>query len=323
MIPRLLSQLIRPNLRASATVTAQVTAHVNGGPFLPGDRLDVGLIWANESGLESGQVSLDLVCIETFWYTVKATGAAFVGNYPGHREENHKGAPYTAAGRPGRYRTSKELVHLSSQVDLVNPDPNQTHRRGTASFQLPAAAPPTILGKIACVEWELRAGLASPVSSDRIVGKIIILSNPEVSLGNTARPPNATSTLPPLAQNCVVSISMPDGPLKSGQVLHGVLKANVLSDFNVTKVHAELGCWERAGAKRSAKIHATAELQGGTILHAGQEYQWPFQLRLPERFLPSARFDETSVVWQVKGILGRRLWARLETTRRVRVVTSR
>ncbi len=309
-------------MRASATVTDQVTARVNGGPFLPGDRVDVELIWATESGFESGPLFLDLVCIETFWYTVKATGAAFVGTFPGHREENHKGAPYTAAGRPGRYRTFKVLERLTTEVTLLNPDPKQTHRRGTASFQLPATAPPTILGKIACVEWELRAGFASPASSDRTVGKIILLSNPVVSLSNQARRPNATSTVRPLKQNCIVSISLPDEPLKTGQVLHGVLKAKVLIDFNVTKVQAELGCWERAGAKRSAKIHATADIQGGTILHAGQEYEWPFELRLPEGLLPSARFDEISVAWQVKGILGRKFRTRIEATKRVRVVTA-
>ena len=85
----------------------RLTASAVGGPFLPGDRVDVELTWpASHDYIE---ISLELVCRETFWYTVKTTGAAFIGQFPGHGEENHTGLPYTAAGRPARFKTSRDL----------------------------------------------------------------------------------------------------------------------------------------------------------------------------------------------------------------------
>lgn len=315
MILRLLGRSKQPE--------PSISARAIGGPFMPGDQVDVELIWPGGKGGGPREVSLDLVCRETFWYTVKSTGAAFVGNYPGHGEENHKGLPYTAAGRPGRYKTFKDLARLSSHRALVNQYPDQTNLRGIARFQLPADAPPSINGETACVEWELQARLASTVSRDSItVGKITVLSNPVGNLGNRA-PLYKSSEDPRFPfERCVVTLSLSHNAVNTGQALHGILKAKAMRDINVTKIQAELECWEQAGAKQSATVYATAELQGRSLLHAGQEYQWPFQLQVPERLLPSARFDETSVVWRVKGILGRRLRTRLETPTHVQVFST-
>ena len=316
------TNIILSLLSRSKQPEPSISAHVIGGPFLPGDQVDVELIWHDGKGGGPIEVSLDLVCRETFWYTVKSTGAAFIGSYPGHDEENYTGPPYTAAGRPGRYKTFKDLVRLSNRVALVNQDLGQNRLRGFASFQLPAAAPSTIQGNTACVEWELRARLASNVSSDYAVGKIILLSKPERSVGNQAKHHDSTDTHRPSLERCIVSLSLPEGHLITGQVLHGVLKAKAQGDVNITKVQAELECCEQAGAKQSTAVYATAELQGRSMLHAGQEYQWPFQLQVPDRLLPSAILDETSVVWQVKGILGRKFRTRLETATQVQVFST-
>ena len=319
MILRLLSRSRQPE--------PSISAHVIGGPFLPGDQVDVELIWPHGMGGGSKEAFLDLVCRETFWYTVKATGAAFVGNYPGHGEENYTGTPYTAAGRPGRYKTSKELARLSSHVALVNQTidqdnlRDQNNLRGIAKFQLPAAAPPSIYGDTACIEWELRARLASSVSPDSLVGKITVLSKLERSVGSQAKHDSSDPCRAARKQS-VLSLSLPECPISTGQALHGILKAKPLGNIKVTKIQAELECWEKACAKQSSAVYATAELQGRSLLHAGQEYQWPFQLQIPDRLLPSARLDETSVVWQVKGILGRMLRTRLETTKQVQVLTT-
>ena len=298
-----------------------MSAHVKGGPFLPGDQVDVELIWPARQDCCFKEVSLDLVCRETFWYTVKATGAAFVGNYPGHGEENYTGTPYTAAGRPGRYKTSKELVRLSSHVALVNQELDQTTLRGIARFQLPAAAPPSIKGETACVEWELRAQLASSVSEDYTLGKITVLSNSAGNIGNQASH-HGSEVRPAAPSQCEVALSLPEGSVRTGQALNGILKAKALNDISVTKIQAELECWEQAAAKQSSAVYSAAELQGRSLLYAGQEYQWPFQLQIPDRLLPSAILDETSVVWRVKGIIGRTFRTRLETATQVQVFST-
>jgi len=315
MIWRLLSR--------SKQLEPGISAHVKGGPFRPGDQVDIELFWPEGKGCGPKEAILDLVCRETFWYTVKATGAAFVGSYPGHGEENYTGSPYTAAGRPGRYKTFKELARLSSHVALVNQDLNGANLRGIARFQLPAAAPPTILGETARVEWELQAQLDSLVPRDSTtVGKITVLSRTAGSIGSQAPQYDSSDARRGHREQSVLTLSLQEGPLKSGQAIHGILKAKPLSDIHVTKIQAELECWEQAGAKQSSTVHTMAELQGRLLLHAGQEYQWPFQLHIPDRLLPSASLDETSVVWQVKGILGRTLRTRLETATQVQVYST-
>ena len=314
MILRLLSR--------SKQQEQSISARVKGGPFLPGDQVDVELIWPGGKGGGPKEAFLDLVCRETFWYTVKSTGAAFVGYYPGHAEENYTGTPYTAAGRPGRYKTFKELIRLSSHVSPVNQDVDPTTLRGIARFQLPAAAPPSIRGQTACVEWEMRARPASSLSEDYSVGKITVLSNPVGSIGNQAHHHDSSDARRAAQKQCVLTLSLPEGPLRSGQAIHGILKAKPLADINITKIQAALECREQAGAKQSSAAYATAELQGRSLLRAGQEYRWPFQLQIPDRLLPSASLDETSVVWSVKGILGRTFRTRLETATQVQVFST-
>ncbi len=325
MILRLLSWLERPE--------PSILARVIGGPFLPGDQVDVELIWSGGpggigwEGDGPKEVFLDLVCRETFWYTVKSTGAAFIGNYPGHGEENHTGLPYTAAGRPGRYKTSRDLECLSNYVTPINQSLDGANPQGIARFQLPASAPPSINGDTARVEWELRVRPASTLSRESTtVGKITVLSSLVDSIADQTSPHDSgdRSAAPRefnVAQ-CNVSLSLPEGPVRAGQTLNGVLKAKAQSDIHITKVQAELECLEQAGAKQSAAVYSKAELQGRSLLHAGKKYQWPFQLQIPDRLLPSAVLDETSVVWRVKGILGRTFRTRLETATQVQVLST-
>ena len=221
MISRLLSRAKQPE--------PIILAHVVGGPFLPGDQIDVELIWPTQqaSGFSDShfsQVSLDLVCRETFWYTVKSTGAAFVGNYPGHGEENHTGLPYTAAGRPGRFKISKILACLSGHVTLVNKDLDQTALVGIARFQLPANAPPSVRGNTACIEWELGARLGSTASQNSTpAGRVTVLSGTK----NSDQAPQYDSSEGHRAvfEQCTVALSLPEVSVRTGQTLHGVLKA--------------------------------------------------------------------------------------------------
>ena len=77
---------------------AAVTVRQIDGPFKPGDEIDFDALLLSEEPIYVREASIDLVCNETFWYTVKATGAAWVGNYPGHAEENRGGTALHGGG---------------------------------------------------------------------------------------------------------------------------------------------------------------------------------------------------------------------------------
>ena len=234
---------------------------------------------------------------------------------------------YTAAGRPGRFKTSKNLACLSSLVLLNSHDLDHGNLRGTATFQLPTDAAPSIQGETVNVDWELRLRLNSaPSQESTTVGHITVLSSPVGTTGDQERlhgsghRPAAISKTS--TARCDVSLALAQDVMRTGQPLRGVLNARAITDINVTKVQAELECLEQAGAKESSAIYSTAYLQGRSSLQARQEYQWPFQLEIPDLMLPSANFDETWVVWRVKGILGRTFRTRLETAAQVQVFTS-
>lgn len=300
---------------------AEVTVRPGEGPFRPGDQVDVEVSILPQESFTVGEALLSLMCQETFWYTVESTGATWVGRYPGHAAENHRGTPYTAAGRPGRYKTSKELVRLSRPF-LVNVRLSKAIPcRSRVRFRLPEGAPPSIIGDTVCVDWQLHASLSTPGELEtRLVGRLAVVTSPEQSskADADASPPLHTITESAFEQ-CALTLSVPAVRVRSGQGFEGVLTARVREDLKVSAVRAVLECREQAGAKESTTVHSQVVLQRRALLRAGGVYQWPFRLHVPDRLLPSITLDETSATWRVKGVLDRSLRADLEVQHRIGV----
>ena len=321
---RIISRL----LRRQSSLKLDIKARTTGGPFRPGDPVEIELSLFSEEPVMIGEASLDLVCTESFWYTVKSTGAAWVGRHPGHAEEQHQGQPYTAAGRPGRYHTSKELVRLSNpllanqQLSSNSPVPNGLIQT-TARFLIPESAPASVIGEIAGIEWQIRAVMISAeTAEERVLGRLIVLPSPggTGAFGESVPPQESAKAD---FEQCVLSLSVPNGGILAGDELRGALTAKVQRDHRVSEVRVALECREQAGAKESRAIYDVAVLQGSASFLSGQVYEWPFHLLVPDRILPSTEFDETSVVWRVRGVLSRFLHPDLIVSKPVRILTSR
>ena len=300
-----------------------ITVRKIDGPFKPGDEIDIDARLLSEEPIFIREASIDLVCNETFWYTVKATGAAWVGNYPGYGEENRGGPPYTAAGRPGRYKASRELVRLS-QIFLTNCNikareslPEQSEISLTTY-----GSPPSVAGETACIEWQVYSSIpAKGAMATQQIGRLQVVSPlPKESfcaVGQTDSPIVTKAFF----QQCAISLSLPSNWAWSGQAIGGELMVTAHRDQYIPQVRAVLECWERAGVKQSVAPIALVVLQHGAELKAGRVYQWPFQLQIPDRPLPSTRTDETTVVWRVKGALGRVFRTGLEVQQQIQVFT--
>lgn len=302
---------------------ATVTVRQIDGPIKPGDEIGVDVCLLSEEPTYIREASIDLVCIETFWYTVKATGAAWVGSYPGHGEENRGGPPYTAAGRPGRYKASRELVRLS-QTFLTNCHigPGIPHQ-GRAKFRLPPTAPPSVAGETACIEWQLHSSIPTEGAMEtRRIGRLEVVSALPWESAGAVGQTDSPSVTEECFQQCSLSLSLPTNRAWSGQSIGGDLMVTAHQDQFVPQVRAVLECWERAGVKQSVAPIALVELQHGAQLKAGCVYQWPFQLQVPDRLLPTTRTGETTVTWRVKGALGRVLRTGLEVQQRIQVFTG-
>ena len=315
-------RMIARLLRRPSALNVDIKARVTGGPFRPGDPVEIELSLFSEEPVLIRHASLDLVCTESFWYTVKSTGAAWVGRQPGHAEEQHRGQPYTAAGRPGRYHTSKELVRLSKPI-LANQQlsPNGPVQR-TARFLIPESTPASVVGKIAGIEWQIRVVMAyAGTTEERALGRLIVLPSPGVA-GNFDESVTPRVSTQAAFEQCVLSLSLPNGSILAGDELPGTLTAEVHRNHSVSKVRVVLECREQAGAKESRAIYDVAVLQGRGWLLSGQVYEWPFHLRVPDRILPSTEFDETSVAWRVRGVLSRFLRPDLIVSKPVRILTT-
>ena len=309
-------------LRRPSPRKVDIKARITGGPFRPGDPVEIELSLVSQEPVLIRNASLDLVCTESFWYTVQSTGAAWVGRQPGHAEEQHRGQPYTAAGRPGRYHTSKELVRLSKPI-LANQQlsPNGPVQR-TARFLIPESAPASVIGEIAGIDWQIRATVAyAGATEERVLARLIVLPSP-VDPGTLDASATARDSTHAAIEQCDLSLSLPTGGILAGDELPGTLTVKVHRNHSVSKVRVVLECREQAGAKETRAIYDVAVLQGSGWLMSGQVYEWPFHLRVPDRILPSTGFDETSVVWRVRGVLSRFLRPDLIVSKPVRILTT-
>jgi hypothetical protein len=298
----------------------EVTVVPSQGAYRPGDLVDVEVSILPQESFTVGEALLSLVCRETFWYTVESTGATWVGRYPGHGEEYHQGTPYTAAGRPGRYKTSKELVRLSSPF-LVNVRLSKAiPYRSRVRFRLPEGAPPSIIGDTTRIDWQFYASWDAPEGLDTLgAGCLAVVLPPaqcKASQDQLLSPDHMADTA---YQQCVLSLSLPAVRIRTGQDFEGVLTARTQRNLRVSSARVKLECREQAGAKESTTTHSMVVLRRQALLRAGSVYQWPFRLRAPDRILPSITLDETSVTWRVKGVLHRSLRADLEVQHRIEV----
>ena len=315
MLPRLVSRL-----RQSRT---NLAIAVPGGPFRPGDPVAVQVALLPEEDLYLREGSVTLVCRETFWYTVKSTGARWIGTYPGHAEENYKGSPYTAAGKPGRYKTSKELVRLSQRFLVDGRLPKGVPYVSRVNFRLPETAPPSIAGDIVRIDWQLEASVLTASTNQVRAAEPLVVVSPEAKVSiSQDQQTAATEAVEIEFKQCVLSMLLPEIPAIAGRSLEGVFVARLHHDQHVSRVRVELEHFERAGAKESTVTSDFVSLQANASLRAGMTYQWPFRLRIPAQLLPSVSIDETTVSWRVKGVLCRTIFPDISITGAVSVCTT-
>lgn len=315
MLPRLVARTrqFRTNFAIAASE----------GPFRPGDQVAVQVSLLPEEDLDLREGSVTLVCRETFWYTVKSTGARWIGAYPGHAEENYKGPPYTAAGKPGKYKASKELARLSQRFLVDGRLPKGIPYASRVNFRLPETAPPSLTGDIVRIEWHLEASLLTSITNEvRAVEPLLVLSPEATVLNSQEMQTPATETVEIQFKQCILSMLLPGASTIAGRSLEGVFVASLHHDQHVSGVRVELERFERAGAKESTVTSDFVSLQGNASLRAGMTYQWPFRLRVPAQPLPSVSVDETTVSWRVKGILCRSIFSDISITGAVSVCTT-
>ena len=231
---------------------AQLNLQVSGAPLYPGGTVKVRVTGSCLEAVIAGTGRIELVCTESHWYTVKSTGARWIGSYPGHGEENYRGPPYTAMGRPGFYKATRDLVTLSEVLAADRMIPHDGPTCKEVTFTLPSDAPPSVQGQTARISWQLRASLfiegAGEVRRNR---QLVVLSPPHEQTappGGAPQPASETQTNP---DSCDLFLSADTFQVRAGQPLSGILHARCQYNLHASEIRTELECLENAGAKGS------------------------------------------------------------------------
>jgi hypothetical protein len=272
----MLSFLKKPN--------AAVTLNVKGGPFHPGDIVNLGISISSEDNFTLRSASAELNCIEVFWRLVS----------DGKSTRNQK--------------TERNLFRFKEEFLGYTEFTSGMAINGSASFALPKDIPPSVSGKIANISWRLDVKLNIARMRD-IHNKSLISVLPVA----TEIPLTEGSGGNPEAQ---VTATSDDGSLlliidsecgSAGKTLHGSLEAAPRKDLSFTEIRAELEMKESAGNKSSKTAADMVVLEEKSTLPDGTHERWSFELKIPDSAAPSVDVSSTKVEWNVKGILARSL----------------
>ena len=255
----------------------------------PGENLEARIsLIANEEFFVR-RASIELVCIETYVEKVITT--------------HH---------RYGSQRSNREATLTQSRARTIFMK-DMTMRRALPystdiSFSLPPDAPLTAIGaNVDSVQpgivWTLTTSLDAANARD-------IRRSQEICVLKARAPgdaPSGTLVSETSTERCILSLRMPSGRVRSGEMLEGVLRAQAIEDFDVSEVRAELIRVEAFGeAEQDIRVDV-ASLQSNVSLSAGEKRDWRFKMNVGEVRAPSMKTRNSSVKWLVAGILARRM----------------
>jgi sporulation-control protein spo0M len=259
---------------------ADVTLDVKGGPFHPGDIMNLAVSISSRDSFTLRSASVELKCIEVYWVIV-------------------------SQGKSTRQqKTKRNLFEFEEQLlGSTKLTPGMALYE-SASFTLPADIPPTICGKTVNISWQLDVKLNAAKMRDihekREVAVLPIATGIPVTEGS-GRSPAKKVTASSGDGELVLTIDSEYGT--AGKTLHGSLEAAVKKDISFSGVRAELEVKESAGVKSSKTAADLVMLEEESSLAAGNHRQWSFDLKFPDSAPPSFAVSNSRVEWNVKGII--------------------
>jgi hypothetical protein len=259
---------------------ADVALDVKGGPFHPGDIMNLGISISSRDSFMLRSASVELKCIEVYWIMV-------------------------SDGKTSRPRkTKRNLFEFEEQLLGSTRLTSGTALYESASFTLPADIPPTICGKTVNIIWQLDVKLNAAKMRDihetREVTVLPIAMGIPITEGSSRNPAKKVTASSGDGE-LVLTIDSEYGA--AGKTLHGSLEAVMKKDISFSRVRAELEVKESAGVKSSKTAADLVTLEEKSSLAAGNHRQWSFGLKFPDSAPPSFAVSSSRVEWNVKGII--------------------
>ena len=208
----------------------------------------------------------------------------------------------------------------------------------TVLISLPEDAPPTVKSNPAHIVWQLKAsmtversqlsqgnGTALPgIGITRIESEPIevVVFSPASEGPNEFSENSASESAEAIFNQCTLFLESGPTLVRNGGTLSGVLRTEFRRTLPVQQVRIELIRWERSGTRQTETLTASVILVSPGRMLTGALYEWPFELRVPDRLVPSVATPNTFVGWHIKATLARSMRPDFHVGQMVKVYTG-
>lgn len=188
-------------------------------------------------------------------------------------------------------------------------------------IQIPVDAPPSCRGKVVDVYWILKAVLDAKKHFYWTVKEaevpIQVKSTPNSSRGAMADLPEEKNF-----KDCDLSLEVPDITVSRGAV-SGSFRVKALREFQVRGIMIELRQIENIGSGNVVNnVIAQQELSGSVSFNTTNSSPFTFSLPLPADALPTTVTPHSSLRWQVRAFLDRKMRKDISIERDVIIYTG-
>jgi len=254
---------------------------------LPGASLPVEVSVCLQEQLKPREVRLELVGQETYYV-----------------QETHYGPKGQVQTRTVRkVNAFAKVTHVVLEQPSLTPGVEASRE---VSLQVPFDAPPSCQGEVVDVRWTLKAILDAPGRRDQVQEvplQVLRAAPAEVDPGKEGK---AWLPVEKSFEDCALTIEVP-AVLGARGTVSGRLLLKTNRPFQARGIRAELVRLEDAGARRSEEVLVHQNLSGPISLNPYEAPSFAFSLPLPQVVAPTMASPHSSLRWQVRAVLDRRL----------------
>lgn len=275
---------------------ADLSIHVDKTEFRPGEELEARAVLLPESDFHVRQGTVTLVCTETY---VQKTSSQYGTHYSRKRQT--------------LYNMEESFLN---DATVRNGLPHSTDVR----LAVPPDALPTMKGiKVSHVEpgvtWEVTAFLDVAGARDLRYSQPVSVSSPPAVDDVRTRPVVAQTK----HEQCALTLTVSNGEARSGDILEGDLRAELLQDVTAEEVRVALVRSENFGNEQKNRTVDEVTFEREVSLRSGQLREWRYKLDVGQVEVPSLKTEKSSVRWLVKAWLTRNMRRDLRIEQEIRV----
>ena len=263
---------------------ADLNIQVDTAELLPGEELEARVALVPGSDFHIRQGTIALVCTE---------------NYVQKTSTQH-----------GTYYSRKKEILFNAVEEFLNDTTvrNGVPRSTDVRLAVPADALPSLSGiKVSHVEpgitWEVTAFLDVAGARDLRCSQPVSVLSPPAPDDARSRPV-VTQTK---HEQCTLTLTVSDGETRSGEILDGDLRAEMLQDVTAEEVRVALVRAEKFGNEGKNKTVDEVTFERDVSLRPGHMREWRFKLDVGQVDVPSLKTEKSSVRWLVKAWLTRNM----------------